>query len=150
MDLEDVALPEETVMMGVTGKTLIRVAPGGRPAKVGRPQPAECDAGVGVIALRALKRRARRYNRRRIYPQAGPEFAKNWKAGAGRRQLAELKTTPHGARAGWATEARHGGMEDPELQRRGRWGSWTSARVYLDRWGRWLRPHDFRRQCSGG
>ena len=26
-------------------------------------------------------------------------------------------------------------MEDPELQRRGRWGSWSSARVYLDQVG---------------
>ncbi len=26
-------------------------------------------------------------------------------------------------------------MEDPQLQRRGRWGSWSSARVYLDQVG---------------
>ena len=132
---EDVTLPEETLMLEMTDRALLRVAPGGRPAKVGRPQPAECDPGVGVIALRALKLRARRFKRARLYPREGPEYAKGWKRGAEKRKLDVLGTTPHRARAGWATEARHSGMEGPELQRRERWGSWGSARVYFDQVG---------------
>ena len=74
-ELDDVTLPEEALMLQQTEKALIRVAPGGRPAKVGRPQPAECDAGIGVVALRALKIRARRHRREKLYPKDGVEFA---------------------------------------------------------------------------
>ena len=35
MELNDVTLPEEAIMLQPTEKALIRVAPGGRPAKVG-------------------------------------------------------------------------------------------------------------------
>ena len=112
LETDDISFPEDGVLMEAGDVALARIAPSGRPAKVGRPQPAEFERGM-MVSSRTLVVRARRHKRRKLDTRTGAEFARNWKRGAERRGLAHLGTTPHGARAAVATEAPHRGMSDP-------------------------------------
>lgn len=132
--LDDVHLPEEITLLAGGTSAIVRVAPTGRATKVGRPQPAEIDPGPGLVALRALMRRARREGRQRLCVKGYPGYAKSFVSAASKR-LPGLNLTAHAPRAGGATEAKHRKMSEPRICTKGRWASRTAARVYLDQIG---------------
>lgn len=129
---EDVHLPEEPTLMRGGGGALIRVAPSGRPAKVGRPQPAQVDPGIGLVALRALKRRARKYGRKELMPGGYLAYAQSFRNGHRRTPISHLRLTPHGLRAAACTESKHREELSQKRQERGRWASKAAMRVYQD------------------
>lgn len=128
---EDVTLPEDVLLMAAGA--LIRVPPGGRPAKAGSPQPAAISPGPSLHALRALY-----YGGTEKEPLGVLTVEQYYSAFVRAVRisgLAWLGLTPHSPRARGATEGRHRGMEQPELMRRGRWASRTAMLSYLDQVG---------------
>lgn len=114
-------------------EALIRIAPSGRPAKSGRPQPASMPRGPGLHALRALVRCCG--DEELLAGVSASRYYRQFVSCVMSSGLQCLGLTPHSPRAGGATEARHRGAEEPELTRRGRWAARRSMLTYLDQVG---------------
>lgn len=135
LEVNDILLPEEVNLVAGGSGALLRIAPGGRAAKVGRPQPASIEGGPALVAIRALKIRGRRFRRRKVLEGGYVKFQKSFDAGVVKAGLKKLKLTPHGLRAGGCTESKHRGESSGFRQEKGRWGSKNAMRVYTDQVG---------------
>lgn len=138
VELGDVQLPESIILMSSGTAAMIKIGKTGKPAKVGRIQPALVEDGIAQHALRALVKRREREGcglSAKLVPGDYVQLRDDWREGAEAAGVKELKTSPHSPRAGKATEAVHVQMSDAEAMKLGRWSSLPAMRVYLDQIG---------------
>lgn len=135
LEANDILLPEDVNLVAGGSSALLRLAPGGRATKFGRPQPATIEPGPGLVAIRALKIRGRRFGRKSVLNKGYGEYQKSFDQGVIKSGLKKLKLTPHGLRAGGCTESKHRGESGDFRQEKGRWGSKAAMKIYSDQVG---------------
>ena len=125
----DVIFPEESISFGQRGIIINLGTKKGTKAK--RPQAVIApNESLEALLLRRVAQ-CLQNDDDRFFPFTIKQYNALLKRAEDRLQIS-VGYTPHSPRAGFASQARAGGMDFVELREQGRWLSDSSLRVYLD------------------